>query len=94
MLIDKVALLYWQDGKILSSRSKGKDTWYLPGGKREGSESDVETLVREIEEELSVSVDPETAVYYGTFEAKGRCHCSDDLLYGRLFRNSVTRSRN
>lgn len=70
MLIDKVALLYWQDGKILSSRSKGKDTWYLPGGKREGSESDVETLVREIQEELSVLIDPETAVYYGTFEAQ------------------------
>ena len=70
MLIDKVALLHWQDGKILSSRSKGKDIWYLPGGKREGSESDVETLVREIQEELSVSVDPETAVYYGTFEAQ------------------------
>jgi 8-oxo-dGTP pyrophosphatase MutT (NUDIX family) len=70
MLIDKVALLHWQDGKILSSRSKGKDSWYLPGGKREGSESDVETLIREIQEELSVSVDPETAVYYGTFEAQ------------------------
>lgn len=70
MLIDKVALLYWQDGKILSSRSKGKDTWYLPGGKREGSETDVETLIREIQEELSVSVDSETAVYYGIFEAQ------------------------
>lgn len=31
-LIDKIALLYIVDGKILSTRSKGKDTYYLPGG--------------------------------------------------------------
>ncbi len=69
-MIDKVAFLYWQDGKILSSRSAGKDIYYLPGGKREGGETDLETLVREVQEELSVAVDPETAVYYGTFEAQ------------------------
>lgn len=69
-MIDKIAFLYWKDGKILSSRSRGKDTWYLPGGKREGSETDLETLVREVAEELSVSVDLSTAAYYGTFEAQ------------------------
>lgn len=31
-LIDKIVLLYIVDGKILSTRSKGKDTYYLPGG--------------------------------------------------------------
>lgn len=69
-MIDKVAFLYWQGGKILSSRSAGKDIYYLPGGKRESGETDLETLVREVQEELSVAVDPETAVYYGTFEAQ------------------------
>ena len=34
-VIDKVAFLYLQDGKILSTRSKGKDKYYIPGGKRE-----------------------------------------------------------
>lgn len=69
-LIDKVAFLYLNEGKILSTRSKGKDVWYIPGGKREGNETDIETLVREVKEELSVDILPETARLYGVFEAQ------------------------
>jgi len=69
-LIDKVALLHIENRQVLSSRSKGKDAWYFPGGKREGSETDAETLVREIREELAVEIDPATMVHYGTFEAQ------------------------
>ena len=69
-LIDKIALLYIVDGKVLSTRSKGKDAYYLPGGKREGNESDLETLVREIKEELSVNIIIDTANLYGVFEAQ------------------------
>lgn len=70
MFIDKVAFLYWQDGKVLSTLSKGKDKFYFPGGKREGQEEDVETLVREIKEELSVDIIPSTAKLYGVFSAQ------------------------
>ena len=73
-MIDKIAYLYLSDGKILSSRSKGKVTWYIPGGKREGTETDIETLVREIKEELSVNIKPETAKLYGVFEAQAHGH--------------------
>lgn len=69
-LIDKVALLYVRDGKILSTLSKGKDKYYLPGGKRENDESDLETLVREVKEELSVEIVESTARFYGTFQAQ------------------------
>jgi 8-oxo-dGTP diphosphatase len=48
--IDKIAWIRLGDGRILSTRSRGKDVYYLPGGKREPSESDVQTLVREIAE--------------------------------------------
>ena len=47
-LIDKVAWIRLADGKILSTRSRGKDVYYLPRGKREPGETDVQTLVREI----------------------------------------------
>lgn len=70
MLIDKIALIYLKDGKILSSRSRGKDIWYLPGGKREADESDLETLIREIKEELDVEIITETVRPYGVFEAQ------------------------
>lgn len=69
-IIDKVAYLHLKDGKILSTRSKGKDKYYLPGGKREGHESDMETLVREIKEELTVDIIESTARFYGIFEAQ------------------------
>ena len=70
MLIDKIAWIHIVDRKILSTRSKGKDTFYIPGGKRESGETDAQTLVREIREELSVGVLPETIRYIGTFEAQ------------------------
>ena len=69
-IIDKIAFLYLKDGKILSTRSKGKDKYYIPGGKREENESDMETLVREVKEELSVDILPSTIELYGVFEAQ------------------------
>lgn len=73
-MIDKIALIYVRDKKILSSRSKGKDTYYIPGGKREGDETDNETLVREIKEELNVDIDVDSIEYYGTYEAQAHGH--------------------
>ncbi len=68
--IDKIAFIYLKDGKILSTLSKGKDTYYIPGGKREGNETDEETLIRECKEELTIDIKKETIKYYGTFEAQ------------------------
>ena len=68
--IDKIALIYLKDGKILSTLSKGKDTYYIPGGKREGMETDKQTLIRECREELTIDILEDTLKYYGTFEAQ------------------------
>lgn len=68
--IDKIAFIYVKDGKILSTLSKGKDTYYIPGGKREGNETDEQTLIRECKEELTIDIKKETIKYYGTFEAQ------------------------
>lgn len=68
--IDKIAFIEIQEGKILSTKSKGKTTYYIPGGKRENGESDAQTLIREIAEELSVVISPNTAVHIGDFSAQ------------------------
>lgn len=68
--IDKIAWIYTKDNRILSTLSKGKDTYYIPGGKREEKETDEQTLLREIKEELSIDLKQETIQYYGTFEAQ------------------------
>ena len=68
--IDKIAFIYVKDGKILSTLSKGKDTYYIPGGKREENETDEETLTRECKEELTIEINKDTIKYYGTFQAQ------------------------
>jgi 8-oxo-dGTP pyrophosphatase MutT (NUDIX family) len=78
--IDKIAWLRVEDGRILSTRSRGKDVWYLPGGKRDPGETDVETLVREIREELAVTIDPASAVHAGTFEAQAHGQAAGVLV--------------
>lgn len=79
-MIDKIAWIHIENGKILSTRSKGKDAYYIPGGKREGDESDLQTLVREIKEELSVDIFPETAELYGIFEAQVHGHAEGVIV--------------
>jgi 8-oxo-dGTP diphosphatase len=68
--IDKVALIILENGKILSTKSKGKKKYYIPGGKREKNETDNQTLIREIKEELSVDILHETIEFVGTFIAQ------------------------
>jgi len=50
--------------------SKGKHTYYIPGGKRQAKESDLQCLTREIKEELSVNILPNSVKYYGHFQAQ------------------------
>jgi len=68
--IDKIAFIETKNGQILSTRSKGKTKYYIPGGKREFGETDEQTLVREIAEELNVRIDKNTMDYVGTFKAQ------------------------
>jgi 8-oxo-dGTP diphosphatase len=79
-VIDKIAWIHVVDGRILSTRSRGKDVYYLPGGKREPGESDVETLVREIREELDVAITPGSITPAGTFEAQAHGHAAGTLV--------------
>jgi len=68
--IDKLAYIYIKDGKVLMALSKGKDTWYIPGGKREQGETDIQALAREVKEELDVDLVLGSAKHYGVFEAQ------------------------
>jgi 8-oxo-dGTP pyrophosphatase MutT (NUDIX family) len=69
-MIDKLAWIYIEDKRILSTRSRGKDVWYIPGGKREEGETDQAALLREIREELNVDLLGESVRFIGRFEAQ------------------------
>jgi 8-oxo-dGTP diphosphatase len=73
-IIDKLAWIEIRDGKILSTRSKGRTKYYFPGGKRETGESDFEGLSREISEELSISLTEESSTFLGVFQAQADSH--------------------
>ena len=68
--IDKLAWLEIQGNRILLAKSYGKDKYYIPGGKRELGETDEQALLREIQEELTVRIDPRTLQFIGVFEAQ------------------------
>lgn len=72
--IDKIAWIHLDNGKILSTRSRGKNAYYIPGGKREPGETDLDTLIREIDEELSITIIPATATHVGTYQAQAHGH--------------------
>lgn len=78
--IDKIALIYLKEQKVLATLSKGKNTYYLPGGKREVGENDHETLIRECKEELDVMIKEETIKHYGVFEAHAHGKEEDILV--------------
>jgi uncharacterized protein (TIGR00730 family) len=61
--IDTLAWLHIRDRRLLMVRTRGKQLFYLAGGKREPGESDVRALTREINEELTVNLRPETFTF-------------------------------
>src|ERR1700742_717095 len=69
MMIDTVAWVHLENGRILCARPRGKGVFYVTGGKREGAESDLQTLLREVAEELTVALRPETVRHAGTYQA-------------------------
>ena len=78
--VDKIAFIKTRNGQILSTKSKGKTKYYIPGGKRERGETDEQTLVREILEELNVQIIKSTIEYVGTFKAQSDGAKEGDLV--------------
>ena len=68
--VDKIAFVHIKERKVLVALNRGSDAWYLPGGHREPGETDAETLIREVREELSVEIIADTTAYLNTFEAQ------------------------
>jgi len=63
------ALIRDKRGHVLLVRKRGTESYMQPGGKREAGESDLESLTRELREELGCTLMPESARRLGVFEA-------------------------
>lgn len=73
-VLDVVALVWEDGGRLLVARTRGRDAWYLPGGKREDGETPADALVREVREELGVVLDAASVEPVVTVEAAAHGH--------------------
>lgn len=89
-IIDKVALVLTDQGKVLVAKSRGKSRFYIPGGKREPGETDRETLSREAFEELSIAMNPSDIEYVGTFRAEAHGSCGHKDVKMSCYKGTYT----
>ena len=62
------AVITDRHGRVLLVRKRGSATFIQPGGKREAGEAALQTLARELREELGVRLVEASARLLGTFE--------------------------
>ena len=89
-IIDKLAWIEIVNKKILSTKSFGKNKYYIPGGKREYDETDEQALTREIKEELSVELNSDTLKFIGVFQAHAHGHPEDTFVKMTCYSASYT----
>ena len=89
-IIDKLAWIEIKNNKILSTKSFGKNKYYIPGGKRENDEADEQALCREIKEELNVELIPNTLKFMGIFQAQAHGHTADTFVKMTCYSASYT----
>ncbi len=89
-MIDKLAWVRIENGAVLTARSRHRDRYYLPGGKREAGETDHAALVREIREELRVELLPDTLQPVGEFVAQAHGQAAGTPVRMRCFAGDYT----
>lgn len=62
--IQTAGLVVVRDNKLLLAYSKNKKAWYLPGGKVDAGETSLQSLQREIWEELTLRIEEAELEYY------------------------------
>ncbi|WP_223694341.1 NUDIX hydrolase [Leifsonia poae] len=77
------------EGRILTVRKAGTHAFMLPGGKLEPAETPAEAAIREISEEVGLTIDPAELVPLGTWRAAAANEADTDVL-GHVFTAPLT----
>ncbi len=86
----KSAGIIIKDGALLVLRSKGKDTFYAPGGKLDSGETPKQALCRELQEEVSIAVKEDALTLFDCFEAPAHDKYGITLVMDVFFVNDYS----
>jgi 8-oxo-dGTP pyrophosphatase MutT (NUDIX family) len=64
-MIKTSALIYVKNNQILLVRVRENTIWYFPGGKIDAGETPLQTVIREVDEELNVQLSSSELNYLG-----------------------------
>ncbi|MFM2485610.1 NUDIX hydrolase [Celerinatantimonas yamalensis] len=98
--LESVAWVFSCDDKVLCVKTKGKDKYFIPGGKLEVSETNEIGLAREIQEELNIKLVPSSIHHvfsvsdmaYGLEDTELEMHCYTAEFTGNLMPDSEIES--
>ncbi|MBS7817940.1 NUDIX domain-containing protein [Wohlfahrtiimonas chitiniclastica] len=71
--------------RLLLVRKRNTEKFMLPGGKIDGTESPLEALMRELQEEIDLTITPDDAHFLQTYDAKA-ANEPDHRIESNLFR--------
>ena len=82
-MIHCASLVYIEDGKVLLVRVRNNTLWYFPGGKIAENENPASALVRELSEELTISINIEDIRFLTDITAPS--HDGGDVVHLYLY---------
>ncbi len=94
--LESVAWVLKKDGKVLCVKTKGKNKYFIPGGKLEAGETHQLGLLREIKEELNIDLIANTISHeftvvdwaYGIEDTELEMHCYSADFSGEIVPDS------
>jgi 8-oxo-dGTP diphosphatase len=75
--LESVGWVCVRDGRLLAVRTRGRDVFYLPGGKLEPGEDGPRALARELAEELGLTAAPAALAAVEPFVIEDEAHGQD-----------------